>query len=427
MPAIAPRDVSVVVQGPWHDEHTPRCLAGIAEALPGAEVVLSVWRAGPAFPAFDVRADVVLLNDDPGAVDIAGVLSPEVERRTAITNTNLNRQLVSTRNGLALARRPYALKLRTDMTVEHAGFLAHAERFRGVPGPLRVFRERIVTTNARSPRRSFCMFVQDFCSFGLTEDMRLLWDAPPVPPRAALLALPQAERDARVLVPEQHILLGALRRRHDLPMRDALDTSPELETSSERAIAGNFVCLDARRFGVRALKPSLAWVNEPGEQRYAWLWILKASYAEFLSWCREHCDHDFAPFVAECGAGYEAELADVAVKRSLIIDDKALNGGALLTLGERTHRAGRLDEARNAYVTLMRAGYAHPLLFHGLGVLLIQSGDPAAGTASLRRSAAMAPGFAPPCEALAQHARMTGDAAAAAHWQAEAERRRAGG
>lgn len=423
---IDPREVTVVVQGPWHPDQTPATLASIARALPGAEVVLSVWKAGPEFAAHAAGADTVLLNEDPGAVDIAGVLSPEVERRTNITNTNLNRQIVSTRNGLALARRPYALKLRTDMVLEHAGFLDHAARWQGIPGPLRALEERVVTTSARSPRRSFCFFVQDFCSFGRLDDMRRLWDIPLVPPRDALLALPQAERDARVLVPEQHILLSALRRRFELPMADALDSSPDLVEATEKAVAGNLVCLDVRRFGVRSLKPSLSWVNEPGDIRFTWLWILKASHAEFLSWCRRHCDHDFAPLVGAMGAEYGAELADVPVKDGLIVDGKALDAAALQAAGERMHREGRITPALNAYVTLLRAGMRSPRLLHHLGVAQVQSGDAAGGVANMELALRLQPDFLPACESLANHFRATGDAERADRWAAEAARIRRG-
>ncbi|WP_431857347.1 WavE lipopolysaccharide synthesis family protein [Azospirillum sp.] len=421
---IAASDITVVVQGPWHDDQTPECLASIARVLPGAEVILSVWKAPPAFAAHDAAADAVLLNRDPGAIDIKGVLSPEVERRTNIALSNFNRQLVSTRNGLALAQRPYALKLRTDMVLEHAGFLTHFDAFRGIGGPLRAFAERIVTTNARSPRRSFCMFVQDFCSFGRTDDMRTLWTAPPFPSREELLAMPMAEREARVLAPEQQLVLSALRTRHDVAMENALDATPELVDQSEQAIAGNFVCLDPRRYGVRTLKPSLAWVNEPGDIRLSWLWMLKASYAEFLSWCRRHCGAAIDPLIAACPE-YEAEMVDLGRKATLITAGRDLDPNALFLEAQRAHNNGRLEEAQNGYVTLLRANVKHPQIYHLFGVLQLQRGEVELGVATLEQAAHSAPEFLPSCEALAAHFQAAGDAGAAALWRGEAERRRA--
>jgi hypothetical protein len=370
---ILPRDVSVVVQGPYHSDLTPRCLDSISAVLPGAEVILSVWRTGP-MPPVELPVTTVVLNDDPGAVDLRGVLSPEVERRTNIAVTNVNRQIVSARNGIKLATRPYVLKLRTDMTVEDAGFLDVFERFRGVSGPLRVFGERIVATNARSPHRSYAFFVQDFTYFGTAEDMRLLWDCPLIPERAALLDLSLEEREARVLVPEQHFVLSALRHRYDIPLKNALHSTPEIRETAERAIAGNFACVDIRRFGVRTLKPSLGWVNEPGEIRYTWLWILKASTAEFLSWCDRHCGGSAAPLIASLGEEYGRDLAEVREKAELIFESGGLDPERLFSQGVRAQDEGRTDEAFNAYFTLLRAGYSNPCLDESLSRLGV---DPA--------------------------------------------------
>jgi hypothetical protein len=425
--AIAPHDVSVVVQGPWHGDFTPRCLSSLKAALPGAETILSIWKGDPGFPgAHAVAADTVLLNDDPGPLDIAGVLSPEVERRTNIVLTNIDRQVVSTRNGLMAATRPYALKLRTDMMVEHTGFIDYFQRFRAVPRSFRLLDERVVTTNARSPRRNFCFFIQDFSHFGRTGDLRELWSAPLHPSRAELLAMPLDEREARLLVPEQHVLVTCLRRlsRMAVPMRNALDSSAELAGLTESTIANNFVCLDVHRFGVRALKPSLAWVNEEGETRLSWLWALKASYAEYVSWCERHCGGDMTALIDGFRDEYQAEMAEVPVKDHLVGTGGILNAPLLLALGERSHRAGRLAEAFNAYSTLKRASYDHFMLDYCLGVLQVQNGEAADGLANIERALARAPDFVPAYESLANYHTLTGDAASAGRWRAEAERRR---
>ncbi|NYZ12840.1 tetratricopeptide repeat protein [Azospirillum sp. RWY-5-1] len=398
---IAPDEVSVVVQGPWDPEHTPRCLDSVAMVLPGAEVILSVWKAPPAFDTAGVRADTVILNADPGDTDLTGLLDPAQERRTLITRCNINRQILSTRNALAVAGRAHALKLRSDMALDHAGFLAHAARFRGIDGPCRVFGERIVTTSARSPRRSFTFFVQDFCSFGRLEDMRRLWAAPLFPPRDALLAMPMAERAALLLVPEQHLVLSALRPvlGGTVPS-NALDRSPALVELSERALAGNFVCLDAHRLGVRALKPSLQWINLPEDLRLHWLWVLTAGYGEFLSWCRRHCGEAVDPIIAECGEEYATAVADVAVKASLIPDGERMDGNRLMELGVQAHAAGRLDDAAEAYATLLAAEPDHPRVNLALGALLLQRGETDAGRQRLDAAVRGAPGLRPTCEAL---------------------------
>jgi hypothetical protein len=359
---IAPRDVSVVVQGPWNPDQTPQALASVRAHLPGAQIVLSVWKQGPDFPAHAVDADTVLLNADPGAVDLRGLLHPDIEYRTATASSNFNRQADSTLAGLRLADRPYALKLRTDMVLEHAGFLAYPELFRGIPAPMRVFGERIVTTNVRCPQRSFAMFVQDFCSFGRTEDMRLLWEAERHPSREALLAMSREERDFRVLVPEQQLVVSALRRRHEVPMPNSLANGPALAELTEQAVAGNFVCLDVQRFGVRTLKPSLDWVNSADAMRLSWLWILRASYEEYLSWCRRHCGDAVDALIAECGDGYAPAMEDAALKRRLVTAPNTLAPQPLFDEALRCCLAGRDEDALHGATTLQRAGLRDPAL-----------------------------------------------------------------
>jgi hypothetical protein len=417
--SIFPSDVSVVIQGPYHPEQTPQCLESVARVLPGAEIILSVWRDAP--PPDGVKAHKVVLNEDPGMIDLTGVLSPEVERRTNIVNANVNRQIVSTRNGLAAATRPYALKLRTDMALEHAGFLEYAAAFRDAPTPDGVFSERIVATNARSPRRAFAFFIQDFCSFGRLEDMRIYWNPPLVPGREALLSMPVAQRDALTLTPEQHFVLSALRRKFELPMANSLVGGPALAEICERLIASNFVCLDIRRFGAATLKPSLAWVNETGDTRYTWLWILKAGFAEYVGWCRRHCGATVDKIIDVFRDEYEAELADVPVKNSLVSHGGGLNPEGLLWLGERSHRDGRWEQAWNAYVTLARANFDHPRLTYNIGVLQVQNGELKSGIANLEAAVRKAPDFQPAYQALAEANERAGDTVAAEGWRKSLE------
>ena len=104
---ILSKDISVVVQGPIHtqDNLTKRVLESVRTHLPDAELILSTWK-GSNVDGLD--CDVLLLNDDPGAIN---------------GRNNVNRQIVSTRNGLQKATRTYAVKLRTDMQLTGTGFI----------------------------------------------------------------------------------------------------------------------------------------------------------------------------------------------------------------------------------------------------------------------------------------------------------------
>jgi hypothetical protein len=99
---ILSKDISVVVQGPIHtqDNLTKRVLESVRTHLPDAELILSTWK-GSKVDGLD--CDILLLNEDPGALE-----------KQPINSRNLNRQIVSTCNGIMASTRIFVLKLRTD-------------------------------------------------------------------------------------------------------------------------------------------------------------------------------------------------------------------------------------------------------------------------------------------------------------------------
>ena len=112
MKEIQNKDITVVVQGPIDRQKTERCLKSVREALPGAKIILSTWE-GSDIEGLDF--DEVILSADPGGFPAQNIKNPVI--------CNVNRQIVSTRNGINAVDTPYAAKLRTDFCIEHSGFL----------------------------------------------------------------------------------------------------------------------------------------------------------------------------------------------------------------------------------------------------------------------------------------------------------------
>ncbi|MGQ9806153.1 MAG: WavE lipopolysaccharide synthesis family protein [Chlorobiales bacterium] len=163
--------ISVVVQGPIHhqDDLTKRVLKSVRTHLPDAELILSTWN-GSDVSGLD--CDVLLLNDDPGAIN---------------GNNNVNRQIVSTRNGLEKASRKYAMKLRTDTLLTGTGFLDVFNLYPERRDDFKVFERKIVipTIYTRHPLHfSFYSGVfhffhpSDIFQFGLKTDLWSLWNIP---------------------------------------------------------------------------------------------------------------------------------------------------------------------------------------------------------------------------------------------------------
>lgn len=168
---ISGKNISVVVQGPIQrqDSLTRRVLESVRTHLPDAELILSTWKGSDVS---GLNYDILLLNDDPGAIN---------------GNNNVNRQIVSTRNGLEKASRKYAMKLRTDTLLTGTGFLDAFERYPERRDDFKVFEHKIVipTLYTRNPLRvsfysglSFFFHPSDIFQFGLKTDLWSLWNIP---------------------------------------------------------------------------------------------------------------------------------------------------------------------------------------------------------------------------------------------------------
>ena len=99
MSEIKSSEISVVVQGAVDKELTPKCLLSIRKYLPEAEIILSTWEGTDVS---GLSYDKVLLNKDPGAFPYL---------RNSLKSNNLNRYLVSSRNGIQKASKKYILKI----------------------------------------------------------------------------------------------------------------------------------------------------------------------------------------------------------------------------------------------------------------------------------------------------------------------------
>jgi len=223
------KEISVVVQGPVDMNYTPRTLKSIRRVLPGATIILSTWEGSDTA---GLDHDVLIENKDPGQAMLGG--------RPA----NYLRQIVSTLNGLKSAETKYAIKLRSDMGLKHAGFLKYFMEFNAVPTDknYKVLKERIAIFTTHNPRRNFKnpFHVSDWFFFGSTEDLIDVFDIP----------LAASEKISSA---EQYIWLSFLSKHKNLPENTTEPTPDNIELS-EIYFANNCILLSSRRAGVISLK-----------------------------------------------------------------------------------------------------------------------------------------------------------------------------
>jgi hypothetical protein len=245
---ISGKSISVVVQGhvrglatdPPHARWTWQSLQSVRHWLPGAEIILST------FSESDTRGlpiDVLVLNDDPGCLDLYPV-------NRLVGNTN--RQIVSTIAGLRQASRPLALKMRYDLVLQGNDFLSYFNAFKERSADWRIFTSRVLscTSVSLNPRKLSPnpMAPSDWFHFGLREDLIFLWDIPLIPalsPEEADTKNPQRMiRDIHCYSAEQYIWVSCLRKHRDFSFRHSRDLTADTLDLNDRSIANNLVLLE---------------------------------------------------------------------------------------------------------------------------------------------------------------------------------------
>ncbi len=284
---IDPSDVSVIIQGPIiggsrteaAGQFTRRCIESVRQSLPGAEIVLSTYRGGEVQ---GLRHDVLVENDDPGAL---------LQNDALHIWNNVNRQIVTTRNGLRAASRRFALKVRSDLLLEGSEWLSHFGAYPHRCDRWRIFDERLINCSvyARNPR-SLCWFPfhpGDWLFFGLRDDMIRLWDIPLAPepetsrwfehrPRPTPDAVPT---NLCRYVPEQYIWTAFLRKYGTLDFEHSHDYAHEAVELTELTCANNLILLEPRQLKMRCLAHRVTWRD----------WITLYGHTDWLLMYARYC------------------------------------------------------------------------------------------------------------------------------------------
>lgn len=257
-------DLTLVFQGAFkpyitreHDAFV-RNIRLTRQALPGAQVILSTWEGADVPPRLGV--DAVVFSPDPGPM---AALKLDDDKAN-----NANRQLASTRAGLAAVRTPYAVKLRTDCFLEHAGFLDFAaEQRRRDGGRDRLLACSFFTLDPGMFER-LPYHLSDWFQFGPTELLRAYWSAAPVdaldarhyetrphPPGSSCF---ERRFRARFAV-EQHLCIQFAAARGYTCPQVLNDVSAPVLHDHARFMAHEVMLLDPWQIGL--MFPKYAWVG----------------------------------------------------------------------------------------------------------------------------------------------------------------------
>ena len=174
-------DITIVVQGLVDNEITKKCIKSIREVLPGSNIILSTWKNSKVE---GIDYDKIILNEDPGHYfRRVELIDGKLAKKKV---NNINRQIVSTQNGLKAVTTKYSLKLRTDFLITHDQFKNKFETIQSLnifEKNYQIFKKRVIccqcgTHSVRKGKFYLPFHYSDFAHFGLTVDLLNLFEIP---------------------------------------------------------------------------------------------------------------------------------------------------------------------------------------------------------------------------------------------------------
>lgn len=231
-------DITVVVQGAVCSR-TKEALLSAKKHLPDSHLILSTW-SGSNLNGLEY--DELVLSEDPGFHWYSN--QPNGKKN------NVNRQIISTFNGLRRSETTYSLKIRSDFVLTGHEFLKYFNQFTKSDQRYRVFEKKILSCVffARDPRwkNSYPFHPSDIAFFGLTTDLLNLFDVP---------LMTQEESTHCKYVPEQHLWINCLiKNGHKIDLKHQKQISKKIIEDTEKYAVSNFLHLDWEQFNLSAPK-----------------------------------------------------------------------------------------------------------------------------------------------------------------------------
>jgi hypothetical protein len=263
---IQSQDITVVFQGPvLAGAHgTADLIRRTQRVLPHSRYVVSTWNT---CDTSGLGIDRIILSRDPGGL-------PGIKRRDgADALNNVNRQIVSTREGLRAAETHYAIKIRTDCSLDDASFAGLYERIVQVGGRPRIVASSLFTIDP-SMFEQLPYHVSDWFQFGETAALQAYWSGPLMSEQDALFyeTHPHAPHStfmdrrfrSRLAVEQFMAVHYAAQCGYAVPSFHN-DLRPEVVEGYRRCLAEQFVIVDPWDLGLRF--PKYDWAYRSSFQR----------------------------------------------------------------------------------------------------------------------------------------------------------------
>lgn len=297
---IESKDLSIVVQGPNISNATVKCFNSLRRHFPEAELVFSTYKKTDTK---NLDFDVLVESDDPGAA-----------RLYDSTYNNINRILQTTKAGLAKASKKYCIKIRSDLFFTNNSLLKDLrQKFDKFDPKFRIFQERVIFYPLWSRQSEMVLdkdkiicpfYLSDWLCFGLTEDLRLYFDASErtnepafsnyfKQPKNRLLPFYNPYKTWK-FSPEQYFAVNFFSKYFpEAHMSSLQDVSEDKMELSHRLYASNIVIAGYHEIGVYTLKKFYRRVSKHiNVLRGYWLGGVYR-YGDFMDDYKKYVDPDF--------------------------------------------------------------------------------------------------------------------------------------
>lgn len=258
-------DISFVLQGAYTKE-TYKSIKMLEKVYKGCEIILSTWEGTKIDEKIEKKVDKIVFSKDPGGI---------WDEKIKLWN-NVNRQIISSKNGIQASTKKFVMKLRTDMTFKTKSFLKFYCKFYNlkVENEFKIFKQRVLIFNSLLCKKNpwdfgesllffpIIFHFNDWIQFGLRDDVFRIWNINLFDGKSNFWNTDYFEKNIFIetkmfetsfsMAPETFIFSNLLSNKKEF--KSIADASNDLIKKSKRILVNNFLVLDTYNSGSKFYK-----------------------------------------------------------------------------------------------------------------------------------------------------------------------------
>lgn len=286
---IKNEEITFVIQGPIINENssTKNSCKSIRKYFPNSKIILSTWKHSKTE---DLEYDQKVESIDPESTENY-FLNKEIPN-------NINRQIISSYNGIKEVKTKFTVKIRSDMYFVSDKLL---NLLYYVDSSISSYSKRkiIIPSNmAINPDRDYKLLFHPSDAFfaGLTDDIAELFNIPLMDNHTMTffkINKKNIKNDLNLLpkyTSEQYIFCSFLKKKNELDFKNAFDNSPKNRTLHNKIFTDLFFCKRNSKIGVNCYKHPMSYFSSTLYYAY--------SENEFKKLSNNHSIFDFERFIS---------------------------------------------------------------------------------------------------------------------------------